>query len=645
MYFLIFIGKKFSHSKHSRGRLCHMYFLIFIGKKFSHSKHSRGRLCHMVLFATSTAPRRRILNEKTVMNAITAELAPQPTAGQFAVRDPATQEVIGTLPNLAAEQIAAAVKRAAAAQKRWAETPVRDRLRILARFSQLLCDQKSAVAAVISREAGKPESEALSTEILVVLDTVKYLRNYLPGFLLPERVPHGNPAMKLKRGTLLRQPYGVVGIISPWNYPFSVPSAETLAALATGNAVALKPSEFTPYSALELQRLLREAGLDPDLLQIITGDGAAGAALLETGIHKIIFTGSVATGKRVAQAAAARLLPVVLELGGKDPMIVLDDADVDVASSAAVWGAFMNAGQTCLSVERCYVHESIYEKFLQACVEKTRKLRIGHSHPLRPEPESPGNDAMVPEGGPSTPPRRASESPRISPAGPAHARKTAQDGAPQAEIDIGPMIHARQLQIVESHVQDALARGARLLAGGKTLPELGPNFFTPTILADVDHSMTIMREETFGPVLPVSSFKTEDEAVALVNDSEYGLAASIFTGNRQRGEALARRIDAGTVMVNDVIACFGISEAPHGGVKASGIGRTHGRFGLEEMVWPKYVDSDRMPRMKKLWWYGYGPAFAQQMGGFVDLLFARRLTNRLRGAMKSTQSYMRRRIL
>jgi acyl-CoA reductase-like NAD-dependent aldehyde dehydrogenase len=586
------------------------------------------------------------------MNAITAELAPQPTAGQFVVRNPATQETIGTLPNLAAEQIAAAVKRAAAAQKRWVETPVRDRLRILARFSQLLCDQKSAVAAVISREAGKPESEALSTEILVVLDTVKYLRNYLPGFLLPEAVPHGNPAMKLKRGTLLREPYGVVGIISPWNYPFSVPSAETLAALATGNAVALKPSEFTPYSALELQRLLREAALDPDLLQVITGDGAAGAALLETGIHKIIFTGSVATGKRVAQAAAARLLPMVLELGGKDPMIVLEDADVDVASSAAVWGAFMNAGQTCLSVERCYVHESIYEKFLQACVEKTGKLRIGHSHPLRRERESPGNDVMVPEGGRSTPPRQASEPLRISPAGSplrqvaqGHARKAAQDGAPQAEIDIGPMIHARQLQIVASHVQDALAGGARLLAGGKTLPELGPNFFAPTILADVNHSMAIMREETFGPVLPVRSFKTEDEAVALANDSEYGLAASIFTSNRQRGEALARRIDAGTVMVNDVLACFGISEAPHGGVKASGIGRTHGRFGLEEMVWPKYVDSDRMPRMKKLWWYGYGPAFAEQMGGFVDLLFARKLTNRLRGAVKSTQSYMRRRVL
>jgi acyl-CoA reductase-like NAD-dependent aldehyde dehydrogenase len=523
------------------------------------------------------------------------EIAPAQPGAQFAVRNPATQEVIGTLPNLGASQIAEAVAKASAAQARWAAMPVRERLRILGRFGNLLCEQKAAIGAVISREAGKPEAEALSTEILVVLDTVKYLRNNLHGFLRPEPVPHGNPAMKLKRGTLLREPYGVVGIISPWNYPFSVPSVQTLTALATGNAVVLKPSEFTPFSSLELERLLREAGLDRDLLQIITGDGAAGAALLSAAIHKLVFTGSVATGKRVAQAAAARLLPVVLELGGKDPMIVLADADVEVASSAAVWGAFMNAGQTCLSVERCYVHESIYEKFLAACVEKTGKLRLGR-----------GSDA---------------------------------------DSDAGPMIHERQLGVVQAHVQDAIARGARLLAGGKPLPQLGPNFFAPTVLADVDHLMAIMREETFGPVLPVRSFKTEDEAVALANDSDYGLAASIFTGDGKRGEALARRIHAGTVMVNDVLACFGISEAPHGGVKASGIGRTHGRFGLEEMVWPKYVDSDRLPRIKKLWWYGYGPAFARQMNGFVELLFAKNLTNRMRGALKSTQSYLRRRLL
>ncbi|HET9165819.1 MAG TPA: aldehyde dehydrogenase family protein, partial [Candidatus Angelobacter sp.] len=244
------------------------------------------------------------------------------------------------------------------------------------------------------------------------------------------------------------------------------------------------------------------------------------------------------------------------------------------------------------------VHENIYAKFLEACVAKTGKLRVGHSHS--------GTDE---------------------------------------EIDVGPMIHERQLRTVQNHVDDALSRGARLLAGGKPLPQLGPNFLAHTILADVDHAMSVMREETFGPVLPVRSFKSIDEAIALANDSEYGLAASIFTSDRNRGEALARRVNAGTVMVNDVLACFGISEAPHGGVKASGIGRTHGRFGLEEMVWPKYVDSDRMPRMKKLWWYGYGPAFAEQMSGFVDLLFHKKLIKRMQGGVKSTKSYLRRRLL
>lgn len=525
------------------------------------------------------------------MNAVQTELAQT----EITVRNPATQQLIGTVPDLDAEEISAAVARARAAQARWAKIAIAQRLGVIRRFQHILCDQKDKVAAVVTREAGKPLAEAMSTEVLVVLDSAQYLLDNAAEFLRPEPVPHANPVMKLKRGMLLRQPYGVIGIISPWNYPFSLPAVQTLTALATGNTVVLKPSEFTPFSSLELQRLLREAGLDPDLLHVVTGDGAAGSALLQAGIDKLIFTGSVATGKQVAQAAAARLLPVVLELGGKDPMIVLDDADVNVASSAAVWGAFMNSGQTCLSVERCYVHESIYEKFLAACVEKTAKLRQG-----------PGTEATV---------------------------------------DIGPMIHERQLRTVHAHVQDAVAGGARLLAGGKPLAHLGANFFAPTILAEVTHEMAIMREETFGPILPVRSFKSDDQAVTLANDSEFGLAASVWTRDRKRGEALASQINGGTVMVNDVVACFGISEAPHGGVKASGMGRTHGRFGLEEMVWPKYVDSDRLPRMKKLWWYGYGPAFHQQMSGFIELLFHKNLTKRIHGAIKSAQSYLQRKLL
>jgi len=508
--------------------------------------------------------------------------------------NPATGLVLREFESASESQVQAAVARARAAQVAWAEIGVRKRIAVLREFQRRLLEKKSEIAAAITEEAGKPLAEALTTEVLVVLDAARFLIDNAYRLLADEPVPHGNLATKLKRGRLLREPHGVVGIISPWNYPFSIPATETLAALVAGNAVVLKPSEFTSLVALELQSLLHAAGVPPDVFQVVVGDGATGAALLQSPIDKLVFTGSVATGKRIAAAAAERLLPVVLELGGKDPMIVLEDADVDVASSAAVWGAFVNAGQACLSVERCYVHRSLYERFLRACVEKTRRLRVGH-----------GMDR---------------------------------------DTDVGPMIHERQLQLVEAQVQDAKARGARVLTGGARIPERGKNFYQPTVLAGVTHAMRILREETFGPVLPVMAFNSDDEAVRLANDSEYGLAASVWTRDSVRGENLARRIHAGTVMVNDVISCFGISEAPHGGVKASGLGRTHGRFGLEEMVRVKYLDTDRMPGMKKVWWYGYGPGFARQMEGFLDMQFARNLGVRVSGALRAVGAMWRKRV-
>jgi acyl-CoA reductase-like NAD-dependent aldehyde dehydrogenase len=499
--------------------------------------------------------------------------------------NPATGEVLRELACAGEGEVQAAVTRARAAQAAWAEIGVRRRVAVLREFQRRLLEKKSEIAEAITREAGKPVAEALTTEVLVVLDAARFLIENAYRLLRDEPLPHESLATKFKSGRLVRAPYGVVAIISPWNYPFSIPATETLASLVAGNAVVLKPSEFTSLVALELQSLLHAAGVPRDIFHVVVGDGATGAALIHSQIDKLVFTGSVATGKRIAAAAAERLLPVVLELGGKDPMLVLDDVDIDVASSAAVWGAFVNAGQACLSVERCYVHRSRYEEFLRACVEKTNKLRIGNG--LDPQ------------------------------------------------TDVGPMIHERQLQIVEAHVGDAVARGARLLAGGSRLRDLGKNFYKPTVLADVTHEMRIMREETFGPVLPVAAFDGDEEAVRLANDSEFGLAASVWTLSAERGERLARRIRAGTVMVNDVISCFGISEAPHGGVGSSGVGRTHGRFGLEEMVSLKHLDVDLAPRMKKVWWYGYGAAFARQMEGFLDFEFARGWGMRLRGALRA----------
>lgn len=512
---------------------------------------------------------------------------------RITVSNPATGEVLREFECADAGGVRDSVARARAAQPQWQATPLNQRLAIIDNFQRLTNDRKAQIARTTTSETGKPVAEALLTEVLVVLDAARFLLDSTHEFMRDELVPHGSLAAKTKRGKLVRQPYGVVGIISPWNYPFSIPATEALAALVTGNAVVLKPSELTPLSALGLSVLLHDAGVPKNIFQVVIGDGVTGAALVESEINKLVFTGSVATGKRIAQAAAARLLPLVLELGGKDPMIVLEDADIDVASSGAVWGAFVNSGQACLSVERCYVHKSIHQRFVSACVEKTKQLRVGNGA----DPNS----------------------------------------------DIGPLIHERQLRIVEEDVKDAVANGARLLTGGERLKSLGQNFYAPTVLADVSHQMRIMREETFGPVLPIMTFDSEAEAVQLANDSEYGLAASIWTRDRTRGEKLARQIKAGTVMINDAVSCFGISEAPHGGVKASGIGRTHGRFGLEEMVRSKYIDSDLLPGIKKPWWYGYGPGLAEAVEGFLDFQFARGISSRIKGAARSTGMVTRKR--
>lgn len=486
--------------------------------------------------------------------------------------NPATGEVAARIEATAPSALPDLFKRARDAQLSWKDWQVRDRCRCLRDLRDAIFEAREEILDVVTRESGKPRVEAIFAELMLALDTANFLARRAPRWLRPERVPHHNIAVKAKSGRLSFEPHGIVAIISPWNYPFSIPMSQVIAATVTGNAVLLKPSELTPATGALVGELFRRAKFPVDLVQVIQGGGEIGAALIEAGPDKVFFTGSVATGRRIAEACARKLIPAVLELGGKDAMIVLADADLNIASSAAVWGGFTNCGQACLSVERIYVQHEIADRFTELCVAKTKKLRLG--------PASDGN------------------------------------------AEIGPMIRLRQLEKVEEQLRDAVARGARILAGGKRREDLGPNFLEPTVVANVNHSMELMRDETFGPVIAIQPFTTIDGAVALANDSAFGLSASVWTRNSRAGREIAARLHAGSVMVNDVASYYGICEAPHGGRGASGWGRTHSRFGLLEMVQVKYTDVDRLPRTPKSWWYGYTDALAESAERFVELMFA-----------------------
>jgi len=501
--------------------------------------------------------------------------------------NPATGDVCERFPVTLSEDLPAIVERARHAQAEWAAQPIRQRCRLLARLGELLFARRDEAAALVTREAGKPRVEALFADILTSLDIAFYYAHHAPRLLRPERVRHHNPALKAKRGWLLHEPVGVVGLIAPWNYPLAVPMGTLIPALAAGNAVVLKPSELVPGCGALIGELCAQAGAPPGLVQVVQGRGDVGEALIAAAPDKIVFTGSVATGKRVAQACAARLIPSVLELGGKDAMIVLADADPEIASSAAVWGGFTNCGQACLSVERLYVERPIADSFLALCVEKTRKLRVG-----RPD---------------------------------------------DASTDVGPMIRAGQLERVLRQLDEAVARGARLLTGGVPRPDLGTGYMDPAVIVDVTPQMSLMREETFGPVLAASVVEDEEQAIRAANDSSFALGASVWTRDSARGRRVAERLRAGSVMVNDVASYFGICEAPHGGSGDSGWGRTHSRAGLLELVHLKYVDVDALPGMPKAWWYGYNQELLDAAGRILDALFAPRWTRKLRATAKSAR--------
>jgi succinate-semialdehyde dehydrogenase/glutarate-semialdehyde dehydrogenase len=473
----------------------------------------------------------------------------EPERRRYRLKSPVTLEALGEFDAQSGAEVRAAVERARKAQPAWAELGADDRGRYLERAVRYLIARQDEFVQVIVGETGKPAVEAFASEIVASCDVLTFYAKRARRILADRTLP-----VHLLRNKKLRisyRPLGVVGIITPWNFPFLLSLNPTAQALVAGNAVILKPSEATAFSGRLLQDLFEAAGLPEGIFQVVLGDGETGRALCESGVDKISFTGSVATGRKVGEICGRRLVPCTLELGGKDPMIVCADADLERAANGAVFGAFSNAGQVCISTERVYVVDEVADEFTRQVVEKTAALRQGAS----------------------------------------------------GEFDVGAMITPGQLEIVERHVRDAVAKGARVLAGGRRNPAWPGLFFEPTVLADVTHEMDVMREETFGPVLPIMRVRDEQEALLRANDSRYGLNANVWTRDKRKGVELAKAIEAGAVVVNDCMVTYGVTEAPFGGRKDSGIGQVNGEVGLRSYCHAQAILVDRFGGKAEASWY------------------------------------------
>ncbi|MEE9608998.1 MAG: succinic semialdehyde dehydrogenase [Myxococcota bacterium] len=469
---------------------------------------------------------------------------------------PATLEPLGEIEVQNDADVRAAVERARKAQPAWAGLGFEQRGRYLERAVRALVERQDEFVDVIVSETGKPRVEALASEIVSSCDALQFYAKRAKRILADRTVPLH--LLKTKKLKIHYRPLGVVGIITPWNFPFVLSLNPTAQALMAGNTVVLKPSEVTPSSGRLVEELLTAVGLPEGVFNLVLGDGETGAALVESGVEKISFTGSVRTGRAVAEACGRNLVRCTLELGGKDPMVVCADADLDRAARGAVFGAFCNSGQVCTSTERVYVVDEVADDFTRKVVEETASLRQG------------------------------------------------VDG----EVDVGSIIWPQQLEVIESHVADAVAKGARVLAGGRRNPDCAGLFYEPTVLSSVDHGMSIMSQETFGPVLPIMRVRDEDEALRLANDSRYGLNASVWTKNKRKGTALAKSIESGSVVVNDCMITYGVTESPFGGVKESGIGQVNGEIGLKSYCHAQSIVIDRFGLKSEMLWYPYS---AQKM--------------------------------
>lgn len=458
------------------------------------------------------------------------------------VRAPFTDEVIREVPLGGAADLEPVARRAREAQKEWAARPLKDRAQIFLRFHDRLLERQAEALDIIQLESGKARKHAFE-EVADTAIVSRYYAVHAEEHLAPRRRRGALPG--LTSTSELHPPLGLVGLISPWNYPLSLAVTDAVPALMAGNAVILKPDQQTPFSALWALDLLVECGLPSGLLQVVTGRGRDLGPSLIQAVDFIGFTGSTATGRTIAHQAAERLIGCSLELGGKNPMLVLANANLERAAGGAVRGAFANAGQLCISIERIYVHTSLYDRFLARLAQKTRSLRLGRSFDY--------------------------------------------------ECDVGSLVSHEQLEKVELHVNDALKKGAAATAGGKARPDIGPLFYEPTVLVNVAPEMDLYSQETFGPVVSVYRFESAEEAIEKANATRYGLNASVWTEDLAEGERVAARLQAGTVNVNEAYAAAWASvDAPMGGFKESGLGRRHGAQGILKYTEAQTVSVQRL---------------------------------------------------
>jgi len=502
--------------------------------------------------AAASIPSRRITPAQ--LDALALRVHTAAPRERTTVEQPFTGGPLGVVPSCTPEDVQAAIERAREAQRLWAQTGFAERRRILLRFHDLVLARQDEILDLIQLESGKARRHAFE-EILDVAIVARYYANTAEKHLKTRRRRGALPIVTAAWES--HHPLGVVAVIAPWNYPLTLSISDAVPALAAGNGVVLKPDSQTPFSALWGAALLEEAGLPAGLLQVVTGSGSELGTPMVEGSDYVMFTGSTAVGRTVAEQAGRCLIGASMELGGKNAMIVCHDADLGKAVAGAERALFSNAGQLCISMERLFVHESIADEFNARLLERVRAMKLG------------------------------------------------------TDLDFGPsmgsLVSQSQLDTVREHVDDAVSKGARVLAGGRHRPDLGPYFYEPTLLESAAEGMTLFRDETFGPVVAVSRFSSEDEAVARTNDSDYGLNFSIWTRDTRRGRALASRLQAGTVNINEAYAgAWASVDAPMGGMKASGLGRRHGAVGITKYTEAQTVAVQRVLPIAPWFGMGYG---------------------------------------